>query len=625
MTHKILFLISILLTNFSYANQQAKTDNITTSYYFALRGEPKYTENFKHWDYVNPNAPKAGNITYSKIGSFNNFNNFAQRGVAPSLIKELLFDTLMVSNQDELLVYYPLIAKQVSYSDDYSWVIFDINENAKFHDGSSVTAQDVAFSYNLFFEQGGMQFKKLFDGVSVEVINSLKVKFTLANPDKALAVNLCSLTVLPQHYYQDIKFEEPFSTPPMTSGPYQVQSYEMGHYIVYQRNPDYWAAELPVNKGRFNFEQIRVEYYLDETVLMEAFKKGEFDLKQEKNSKNWRTQYAGEQFDTGQIIAEEIQHQIPSGNAAFIFNLNQPQFKNVKIRQALNLLFDFEWTNKNYFYGEYERNNSYFMNSKYGSSGLPQGKELAILKQFKNQLPEELFTAPFTVNQTDGTGNIRPELSKALKLFKQAGYQLKDNQLVNENGEQFTFELLIYKPSDERYSIAFQQNIARIGAEMKIKLVSDVAQYVNRVRTKDYDMIIQRFAGFPKEMIKFQWHSEQLDSHYNWVSANNPVVDQLVDGVIANLGNEEALVPYMRALDRVLLWNYYSIPQWHLSKYRVAYWNKFSRPQKLPKFGFGGLLSDTWWYDVQKASLLKSNQNNWLVKQTVSQIPEKQQ
>ncbi len=567
----------------------------------ALRGEPNYPADFKHWDYVNPDAPKGGQITYGVRGTFDNFNRYAQRGSAPAMIEDILYDSLMASNLDEISVYYPLIAKQIEYPADYSWAIFHIDENAKFSDGQAITAQDVAFSFNLFFEQGVPQFKKYFAGVSVEVLADNKVKFTLARADKALMLSLCDLTVLPEHFYKDKKFSEPFAKPPLGAGPYTIKEYEMGQHIIYQRDPDYWAVNHPSKVGRNNFDEIRIDYYLDETVLVEAFKKGEYDFRLENIAKNWATQYTGENFDKGYILKEEIAHETPTGNSAFVFNVQKPQFKDRRVRQALNLLFDFEWTNKNFFYGDYQRNYSYFMNSQFASSGLPEGRELEILNQFKDKLPKEVFTQEFKLNKTDGSGNIRREMRSALKLFKQAGYKLVDNKLVDSSGKQLEFELLIYRPSEERFSIPFQKNIERVGVKMNIKLVTDASQYINRVREREFDMISRAFSGFPSETLKIQWHTEYLNSSYNWVGPNDSVVDYLVEKIAANQENEAELKAYAKAFDRVLLWQYYSIPQWHLSKYRVAYWNKFSRPKTIPKYDLG---EDTWWYDAKKAEKL---------------------
>ncbi|KMT66306.1 extracellular solute-binding protein [Catenovulum maritimum] len=606
-THLLFTCLISLSTFFSFhssaTNSSQNQVKIIKSHAIAMRGEAKYPADFKHWDYVNPNAPKGGTIKTATQGTFDNFNRYAQRGSSPSGI-DGLFDSLMTSNDDEIQVLYGLIAEYIEYPTDYGWAIFHINPKAKFQDGKAITAHDVEFSFNLFYTQGVPQFKKYFEGVTVKALDDSRVKFTLPKKDKALMVALADTTIFPQHYYQDKDFSEPFKSPPLGSGPYKVFDYQMGKQITYQIDPNYWAVKHPTNAGRLNFEFEKIDYYLDETVLLEAFKKGEYDFKQENVAKNWVTQYKGGNFENGNIVKEEISHQVPTGNSAFVFNVQKPQFQDRRVRLALSYLFDFEWTNKNFFYGDYQRNYSYFMNTDYASSGLPKGQELDILNQYKDKLPAELFSQAFELSKTDGSGNIRNQIRSALRLFKQAGYQLKDKKLVDKNGKQFEFELLLFRASTERVAVPFQQNIEKIGGKMNIRLVSDSSQYINRVRERDFDMISRAFAGYPTESLKIQWHTSYLNSTYNWVGANDPMIDNLVDKIAELQQDEVQLTQYARAFDRILLWNYYSIPQWHLSKYRVAYWNKFSRPNTVPKYDLG---ADTWWYDETKASTIKKN------------------
>lgn len=602
MTKHILVFILLLSSSLSvYAADTVVTSSI------ALRGEAKYPADYAHWDYVNPKAPKGGTIHYAQRGTFDNFNRYAQRGSSPAMIDDLLYDTLMVANSDEISVYYPLIANQLTYATDYTSIIFQLDPRARFHDGEKITAEDVAFSFNLFWEQGVPQFKKYFAGVTVEVIDAQKVKFNLAKPSRALMLSLCDLTIFPEHTYKNKKFSEPFATPPLGSGAYKVKNYEMGQYIVYQRVEDYWAVDHPARRGLNNFDEIRIDYYLDETVIMEAFKKGEYDFRLENTAKNWATQYKGDNFDKNYILKEEIPHEVPTGNSAFIFNVQKPQFKDRRVRQALSLLFDFEWTNKNLFYNDYQRNYSYFMNSEFSARSLPTAQEIEVLTPFKKELPKDVFNSVYQPPKTDGSGNIRRQIRQALSLFKAAGYQLKNKQLVDKSGKQFEFELLIFRPSEERFAIPFQKNIERIGAKMNIRLMTDASQYINRVREREFEMISRAFSGYPSETLKIQWHSEFINSSYNFVGANSPAVDYLVEQIALSQEDLPQLTTYAKALDRVLLWNYYSIPQWHLSKYRVAYWNKFSRPETLPKYELG---ESSWWYDKNKAAKLPAKHRN---------------
>ena len=606
LNRKAIHFVSLFLfaASFSTVNPVQAKDAVSTikATSIALRGQPKYPADFKHWDYVNPNAPQGGQMVLATQGTFDNFNRFAMRGSSPTGI-EGLFDSLMVGNDDEIEVYYGLIAKEIEYPSDFSWIKFYLNDKATFQDGKKIKASDVVFSFNTFMKDGVPAYRKINEGVEAVAESDSVVKFVLPRADKNLMLGLVSLKVLPEHYYKDKAFSEPFKTPPLGSGPYVVADYEMGKYITYERKKDYWARNHPTMLGTLNFDKYRIDYYLDETVLMEAFKKGEYDFRTENISKNWATQYTGEAFDKGYIVKEQIPHQLPSGNQAFVFNVQKPQFKDRRVRQALNLLFDFEWTNKNLFYGSYSRNFSHFMNTQYASSGLPQGEELEILQQYKGKIPDELFSKPFALNKTDGSGNIRREMRQALSLFKQAGYTTKDNKLVDANGKQFEFEILLYSASMERIVIPFKKNVERIGAKMNIRLVSDASQYINRLREREFEMVVSHMArgGFPGEILRLEWHSNYLDSTYNAVGALNPVVDELVEKIMQYQQDDEKLVPYAKALDRILLWEYYTIPQWHVSEYRVAYWNKFSRPKTLPKYDLG---ESTWWYDETKAKKL---------------------
>ncbi|NRB79772.1 MAG: ABC transporter substrate-binding protein [Saccharospirillaceae bacterium] len=596
--------ITLITSSYLFANEIT----ITKTKSIALRGEPLYTENFEHWQYVNPQAPKGGEFRSGASGTFDNFNRYAQRGSTPLGISGL-FDSLMVSNSDESSVYYGLIAQYIEYPSDYSWVIYHLNPNAKFQDGASITAEDVVFSFELFMTQGVPQFRTYFEGVLVQKIDTLKVKFTFPKNEKTLLVNTADLTILPKHYYQKIELSEPFSEPPLGSGQFKVKQYKMGKFIVYERDKNYWATNHRVNKGLNNFDFYRYDYYLDQIVLFEAFKKGEYDFRSENVSKQWAKDYVGEKFESNKIIKEEINHQKPIANQSFAFNIQQTIFKDAKVREAIALLFDFEWSNKNLFYGAYTRNYSMFINTKYAATGLPSKKEVEILTPFKHKLPKELFTEVFKLPITKGDGNIRDKTRKALQLFKEAGYSFKDRKLVDKNGKQFKFELMIYGKTMERVAIVFKDNIEKIGIIMNVKIMTDSAQYINRMRERNYDMVVAHLGGgvFPNENLLFEWHSDYLDSTYNAVGTTDEVIDYLVQGIVDNQNNDENLLAYGRALDRVVLWRHYSIPQWHISKYRVAYWNKFSRPEQTPKYALG---ADSWWYDTKKAEQLEKQESN---------------
>lgn len=576
---------------------------VTVSHAIGMRGEPKYPADFTHFEYVNPDAPKRGTLVLHTIGTYDTFHRYAQRGNA-AVGSADLYDTLLTASEDEVEMYYGLIAKKVEYPVDHTWIIFHLNPAARFQDGKPITADDVVFSFNKFFNEGVPQFKQYYKNVEqVEALDAQRVQFTLSEGSKELLISLGGLRILPKHYWQDKDFSEPTTDVPVGSGPLTVSDYKMGQYVVYKRLDDYWGKDLPVMKGQLNFDEIRYDYYRDQTVAFEAFKAGEYDFRQESIAKNWATQYTGPQFDKGEIIKEEIPHDIPVGMQCLVFNVQRPFFQDRRVRRALNYALDFEWMNKNLFYDQYTRTRSYFQNTKYEATGLPGEDELTILEPFRGKIPEEVFTEEYNPPVTDGSGNIRPQLRQALRLLKQAGWEIKNKQLVNvRTGEPFEFELLLYSPSFERIAIPIQKNLERMGITMNIRVVDDT-QFINRMRNRDFDMISHSYSAFhyPTSDLKIIWHSDYIDYTWNTAGVQNEVVDALVIGIEASQDDDDALLAYGRAFDRVLTWNHYVIPEWHISKFRVAYWNKFSRPEIRPKYALGLY---TWWIDPEKEQQL---------------------
>lgn len=596
-------IISMLLLTTSLSHAWEPEKGIVRSHALCLHGKPKYTENFRHFDYVNPQAPRGGTLVMPAIGTYDNFHRYAQRGVSAA-DSERFYDTLMVASLDEENVYYGLIARQVEYPADHSWIVFYIHPDARHQDGKPITAEDVVFSFNKFFNEGVPQFKQYFKPVKeVTALDQQKVKFILEKGDKKLLIALADLVVLPKHYWESRNFSEPLTEIPVGSGAYTVKDYKTGQYVVYHRVIDYWAVDHPVRKGQMNFDQIRYDYYRDQTVAFEAFKAGEYDIRQENIAKNWATLYTGPAFDAGHIIREEIPHEIPQGMQAFVFNIQRPFFKDRRVRMAINYALDFEWMNKNLFYGQYTRTRSYFQNTRYEAKSLPDEAELKLLEKIKDPIPREVFTQIYQPPVTDGSGNIRPQLRKAMALFRSAGWTIRDKRLVDKtSGQPMEFELLLYSPSMERVAIPFQKNLERMGIRMNIRLV-DTTQFTNRFRSRDFDMISAGYSArfYPDDQLKIVWHSDYLDHTYNIAGVTDPAVDFLVEGIAENQENLSALIVYGRALDRVLTWNHYVVPQWHLSRFRIAYWNKFSRPEVRPKYDLG---LDTWWIDKEKAEKL---------------------
>ncbi len=589
----------------SLAASVGAAPKIIVSHALALHGQPKYPAGFKSFDYVNPGAPKGGTLVNYAIGTYDNFNRYAQRGLAAAG-STAFYDTLMTASEDEIQVYYGLIAEKVEYPDDFSWIIFHLNPKARFQDGKPITAEDVVFSFNKFLTQGVPQFKQYYAKVAkVEALDARQVRFTLKEPDKELLISLAGLSILPKHYWESRNFSEPLTEIPVGSGAYTVSDYKIGQYVIYKRLPDYWGLDLPVNKGQLNFDFLRYDYYKDETVALEAFKAGEYDLRVESVAKYWATLYSGPAFDAGYIVKEEIPHEIPQGMQALVFNTQRPFFQDRRVRMALNYAMDFEWMNRNLFYGQYTRTRSYFQNTKYEAKGLPGKEELKILEPIRAKIPAEVFTQEYKPPVTDGSGNIRPQIRAALALLKEAGWEIRDEKLTNvKSGQPLEFELLMYESTMEPIVTALQKNMQRLGITMKIRLV-DTTQYVNRLRDRDFDMISGGYDAnfYPSSDLKIIWRSDYIDYTWNTAGVKDPAVDYLIDGIVASQNDDQALLYWGKALDRVLAWNHYVIPEWFLSKFREAHWDKFGRPplDKRPKYSLG---EGTWWLDPAKAAKL---------------------
>ena len=453
-----------------------------TSDYLTLRGEPLNKKGWTHFSYVNPAAPKGGAVTLHAVGTYDNFHRYALRGSWAEGY-EYLYDTLMTGSSDESGTLYPLIASKVEYAVDYSFVIFDINPNAKDQDGNAITAEDAAFSFNIVFEKGVPQFRSYYAGVTVKALSKNRVRFDLEQDrTKEKIMALARTTIFPKHFWQNHDFSEPLISPPLGTGSYRVKDYKMGQYVVLERVKNYWAADLPVNKGQYNFDTIRYDYYRDSNVAFEAFKAGEYDFREENSAKNWATAYKGKLFEDGTIIREEIEHEVAQGLSSLVFNIQRPIFSDRRIREALNYFFDFEWMNKNLFYNQYKRTISYFQNTRYEAKDLPTNDELRVLEPLRGKIPDEVFMAEYNPPVSPGNGYIRENARKAMQLFKEAGWVLKNGKLINAaTGALFEFELLIHDNSVERYAIPYQRNLERYGITMKIRNV-DVSQYVNRLR-----------------------------------------------------------------------------------------------------------------------------------------------
>jgi microcin C transport system substrate-binding protein len=575
----------------------------------AMHGDAKYPPGFKHFDYVNPKAPKGGAIKLGALQTFDSFNPYIIKGVGAAGLG-LTADTLMVNSADEALTIYGLIAESIETPKDRSWVIFNLRPEARFHDGSPITADDVIFSFNILIEKGRPFYRAFYGNVAkVEKLGRHRVKFSFKpGENRELPLILGGLTVMSKAYWQERDFSKTTLKPPLGSGPYKLEAFEAGRSVTYRRVKDYWAKDLPVNVGRYNFDQIRYEYYRDPTILREALKAGDLDHRGENQSKAWATAYDIAAVRDGLLVKKNFPHQQSAGMQAFVFNMRRPMFQDRRVRQALMQVFDFEWTNRNLFYGQYTRTSSYFSNSELASSGLPKGEELEILERFRGRIPDEVFTREFKLPVFDGSGSVRSGMREALRLLKQAGWRVRDKKLVDPRGEILEFEFLLISPEFERVILPYVRNLDKLGIKVHVRLV-DPSQYVNRMNAFDFDMVVTGWGQSlsPGNEQRIFWSSKTVDTpgSRNLAGIKDPAIDELVELVIA-APDRASLVQRTRALDRVLLWGQYVVPNWHIPYDRLIYWDKFGIPKKIPVQGTSLM---TWWIDSAKAKALAAKKS----------------
>tara|TARA_X000000368_G_scaffold364701_1_gene310567 strand:- start:1886 stop:3835 length:1950 start_codon:yes stop_codon:yes gene_type:complete len=579
------------------------SEEITYQHGVAMHGDLKYPENFKKFDYANEKAHKGGKIKLSSIGTYDNLNPYILKGVA-AWQAVYLFETLMKSSFDEPFSQYGLIAEGVKMPKDRSWVTFKIRDEAKFTDETKILPEDVIFSFETLISKGHPIYKTYYGQVDKVIkISPNEVKFVFKgkpNPELPLIIGY-QLPIFSKKYWKNKDFEKTTLTPPLGSGPYLITEVKPGRSLTLTKNKNYWGKDLNVNTGRFNFETIHTDFYRDETVALEAFKSGAYDFKQENSSKNWATSYKFGAVKEGKVKVEEIKYYRPSGMQGFAFNTRKSVFKNRNVRKALTYAFDFEWSNRNLFYGAYTRTKSFFDNSELSSQNLPNRDELIILNKYKGKIPEEVFTTIYSPPNTDKENGLRKNLRVARRILKKEGWVIKDDVLINkETGEIFKFEILLRSPLFERIVLPMKRNLKKLGIDVSIRTVQDDSQYIRRLEDFDYDMIVVNYGSIisPGNEQKNYWGSLTADQpgSPNYMGVKNPVLDEIIDKLISSKTREE-LVTYTKVLDRILLFNYYLIPQFHIGHYRVAYWNKISRPEVSPKYDLG---FDFWWFDPQK-------------------------
>ncbi|WP_414158305.1 extracellular solute-binding protein [Pseudomonas sp. BNK-45] len=556
---------------------------------------PKYPASFQHFDFVDPQAPKGGTFRMAGFGSFDSLNPFISKGVPEQNIG-LIYDTLMTQSLDEPFTEYGLVAGKIEKAPDNSWVRFYLRPEARFNDGQPIRAEDVVFSFQTLMSAGSPLYRGYYADVDQVIAEDpLRVLFKFKhNNNRELPLILGQLTVLPKHWWESRDFAKSNLEVPLGSGPYRVTAVKAGRSIRYERVKDYWGRDLPVNRGFYNFDVITSDYYRDNTVALEALKAGQFDYWLEISAKNWANAYNIPAVAQGRLIKEQIANGNPTGMQGFVFNTRRPMFQDVRVRHALSLLLDFEWSNKQLFNGAYTRTRSYFENSEMAATGLPGPEELAILEPLRGKIPPQVFDQAFSPSVCDGSGMIRAQQRQAYQLLQEAGWRIVDDKMVDAQGKPVVIEFLLAQTEFERVLLPFKRNLADLGIDLVIRRV-DVSQYITRVRSRDFDMIVGSFpqSNSPGNEQREFWMSSSADKpgSRNYIGLKDPAIDSLVESLI-NADSRSSLVAHAKALDRVLQWGYYVIPNWHIKTWRVAYWDHIGHPQVAPKYDIG---INTWW------------------------------
>ena len=562
----------------------------------SLFGAPDMPAGFAHFPYVNPTAPKGGNVKIAAIGAFDNLNQFTIKGSAASGLG-LIHDTLLTGSMNEASAAYGLIAEAVAHPEDFSSVSFKLRKTATFSDGSPITAEDVAFSLTALKKAHPFYRAYYRDVVGYDIANPHEITFRFGQTgNRELPSILGQLPILKKAYWnaEGRSLADTTLEIPPGSGAYVIEKIDTGRSITYKRRANYWAKGLNVNVGKHNIERITYVYFGDDTVAFEALKAGEIDFRREFSSRVWATAYDFDAVKTGEMTKETVTLDNPAGMQGFVFNLRRDRFDNIHVREALNWAYDFEWTKKNLFYGQYARTGSFFQGSELAAKGAPSKAELALLEPLRGQVPETVFAPVFQNPITDGSGNIRKNLRKARALLQKAGWEITDGKL-KKDGKPFTIEFLLVQPAFERIVAPYIKNLAKLGIEAKMRTI-DPTQYQNRVTNYDYDAIVMSFGQSlsPGNEQRDYWSSAAADrpGGRNYIGIKDKAVDTLVEKLIF-AGSRQELITATRALDRVLLANHYVMPQWHSPHERLAYWRGLQRPAPMPKHGLG--FPSIWW------------------------------
>jgi ABC-type oligopeptide transport system substrate-binding subunit len=562
-----------------------------STYGIAMHGEPLYKADFKSVDYANPDAPKGGDLRLARTGTFNNLNNHVITGNNAEGL-EYLNDKLMQRAWNEPFTMYALVAESIDVAPDRSWISFHLRKEAKFHDGKPMTAEDVKYSYEMYRKHGHPVRRRVYGLITdVKITGPRDIKFTFGPGfDHESVMILAMMPVLPKHYWEKQDFAKTTLVPPLGSGPYKITEVDPGRKVVFTRVKDYWAKDLPINRGHYNFDTITYTYFRDDDIALQAFKSGDYDLRREFDIAKWEKRYDFTALTEGKAVKEEIAHQRPEGLKAMIFNLRRPMFADRRVREALSLLFNYDWLNKTLFFGKLKTITSAFPNSELAATGKPEGEELRLLEQYKSDLPPEVFGEAYAPPGS----NLRDNRRRAIALLKEAGWKYKNETLVNAKGEPFAFEILLGDHSDEKSALEFTRDLQRIGINARVRTV-DNAQFVQRLDAYEYDMVVHKWVSTlspGNEQVNY-WgqKSAQTRGARNYAGIENPAIDALADS-IGRSETRELLVERCRALDRALMHGHYMIPLFYLGKDLVAHVTGLGRPSVTPVYG---MVLETWW------------------------------
>ena len=549
---------------------------------------PKYPADFTHFDYVSPGAEKGGEITLYGLGTFDSLNPYLLKGLSAEGLGTLVFESLLEKSLDEPFSMYGLIADDFYLAEDGLSVTFHINPAARFSNGKPITAEDVKFSFDTLMSKAAHpQFRVYYGDVeSADVIDRLTVRFHFKSRNRELHMIVGEIPIFSREWLGSEPFDEVDDVPPISSGPYLVDGYERGRYIRYRRNPDYWAKALPVRRGMYNFDTVTYKYYKDSTIALEAFKAGEFDFFFENYSKRWARSHVGPKYDSGEILKTELAHSNNAGMQGFAINLRREKFKDVRVRKALGLAFDFEWSNNQLFYNQYERCDSYFSNSELAATGLPRGRELEVLNEYREQIPASVFEEEWYPSTTNTEITLRDNLKKARDLLAEAGWTVQDGVLKNAQGEAFVIDVLLVQKGFDRIFAPYAHNLKKLGIDMNYRTVDD-SLYKRRMDKFEFDMVVTSFpqSVSPGNELMNMFHSQaaEMEGSRNLPGISDPVVDALIEKII-NAENRDELIISAHALDRVLLHGEYLVPNWYIDTHRIAYRDKFNMPETLPLY-----------------------------------------